>query len=209
MAIETDSEENPVVTVNGAFSFGDAKPIESTVKDDEPIPSSNDDIPKVPEQKVSFFGGDSKATGSGEAPKSRNRNSDKHRARQREYRSRIEMARQTAPMVAAVLHGYLKSRGVEFPTNDPNFMVVKYWWIDTPKGEELVEGTIAEALSFHGLASTGGLSDRLVEFIESHTSIFGLLYIAGMMAYLEVIIQRALEAAAKEAKAKQDETPMG
>ena len=199
MADTTKPEEtgNPVKDINDHFGFGEAVSFD--------VPESNDDIPKVPDTKVSFFQaatGDS-ASDKGDSKPPR-RNSDKHRARQREYKQRIEAAKATAPMVAAVLHQYLKTRGIEFPTNDPNFIEVSYWWLDGSKGEEIVKGTIAEAFAFHGLAGATGLSDRLVEFIESHTVIFGLLYIAGLMAYMEVIIQKMIASQAMAEKAKQD-----
>lgn len=189
--MEEGNSDNPVKDLNDAFGFGESVDFEA--------PTSNEDIPKVPEPKVSFFAPEEKP----DAKSSNRRGNDKHRSRQREYRQRIEAARNVAPMVAAVLHQYLKTRGIEFPTNDAKFLTVKYWWLEGSKGEEIVEGTIAEAFAFHGLAGTGGLSDKLVEFIENHTVIFGLLYIAGLMGYMELIIQKMLTAQAEADKAKE------
>lgn len=195
---EDKSEENtnPVVEVNAAFSF--SEPVEYDAKAEEKQDTS--DIPKVPDVKVAASSDNASDSGK-QSTGRRTKGSAAHRARQAEYQRRIAAAKQAAPITAAALHAYLKVRGVLFDTNDPN-KLVPYWFIDTAKGEEIVSGTIAEALTFHGLAGASGFTARVLELIESHPGIVGMLYIAGMMTYIEIIIQAELARREREEREK-------
>lgn len=178
---------NPVVEVNGAFNFGTPRVMDD---DREVVGTDNTDIPKVPEPKV-------KADTEEKASKNNKRNDPKYKARQIEYQSRVAMARETAPVVAMALNEYVKSRGVEFDTNDET-RKLSYWVMDSPKGEIVVKGTVAEAMAFHGLAGVGGISVNLIEWIEKHPAIFGMVYIAGLMLYIETVIQGQLQVKARQ-----------
>jgi hypothetical protein len=188
-ASETMTEViNPVVEVNGAFNFGIPTPMSSEA---EVVSTDNTDIPTVPEPKVKSDNSEEKAS------KNNKRNDPKYKARQIEYQSRVAMARETAPYVAMALNEYVKTRGVEFDTNDASRKLA-YWVMDSPKGEIVVKGTVAEAMSFHGLAGVGGISVNLMEWIEKHPAIFGMFYIAGLMLYLETVIQAQLQVKARD-----------
>lgn len=180
--VTVDVNDDNVTTsdVGSAFDFGGGNglPFE--------VPNTLEDIPKVPETpKVTFNDGKAAENKGQSLPRN---NSKSNRERQSEYKSRIETAKEAAPFVHAALNQYIATRldGVQV---DSATIIVKYWAIETTKGQQVVSGPIGEALAFHGLAGTSGLSTKLIELVENHPVLFGLVYIAGAMVYLEVVIQ--------------------
>lgn len=186
-----ESEGTTGDDVSGAFDFGGgtAQPFV--------VPDSIEDIPKVPETpKVTFS--ESKPSDKGGMP----RNGTKgQKERQAEYRSRIDMAKEVAPFVEAALNEYIRTR-LDGVTLDSATIIMPYWVIETSKGQQRVSGSIGEAMAFHGLAGTDGLSRKFIDLIENHPVIFGLIYIVGALGYLEIIIQKVIKQQEQEAAAK-------
>ena len=187
-----ESESTASDTVSGAFDFGGAQPF--TVPDDlEDIPR----VPRVPETpKVTFT--DNKATDKQSIPRDRSKS---NKERQAEYRARIDMAKEVAPFVEAALNEYIKGR-LNGTAIDSATIIVPYWVLQTSKGQEKVSGPISEAMAFHGLAGTDGLSRKFIDLVENHPVIFGMVYIVGAFGYLELVIQKIIRQQADEAAAR-------
>ena len=190
-----DNDEKPTVEALTGFDFsGESVPFE--------VPETLEDIPKIPSQSKVNFGGET-------PPKRENpatpRSGAKTRERQQEYRNRIEMAKEASPYVAAALNEYLKSR-LDGATIDSATIEVPYWSLETSKGSQMVKGSIAEAMAFHGLAGSSGLTAKFIDMIENHPVLFGMFYIVGCMGYLELIIQKILREQ-MEAARKAEENP--
>lgn len=198
--VSADTVVEETVSMNSDFGFSD--PV--VINIDSDMPDDNDDIPPVPFFPRSSSTGSTDDKGAPRGAKSANRRSHpKHKERQAEYQRRIAMAKETAPLAAAAINFYVNKRlgdKVAFDSNsDKN--LVPYWWLDTNKGEQVISGTIAEAACFHGLAGASGVTGKLVELLESYPTITGLIYIAGMTVYLELIIHTMLEQLAAHEKA--------
>lgn len=187
-----ESEGTAGDDVSGAFDFGGSGAQPFTVPDDL------EDIPRVPETpKITST--DNKATDNKQSiPRDR---SKVNKERQAEYRSRIEMAKEVAPFVEAALNEYIKGR-LDGVALDSASIIVPYWVIETSKGQQKVSGPIAEAMAFHGLAGTDGLSRKFIDLVENHPVIFGMVYIVGAFGYLELVIQKIIKQQADEAAAR-------
>jgi len=180
--VKVESEEGTADSIGGAFDFSGVGAVPFDV------PDTIDDIPKVPETpKVSFV--ESKPADKQSAPRNGTKS---QKDRQAEYRSRIEMAKEVAPFVEAALNEYIKGR-LNGTAIDSATIIVPYWVLQTPKGQERVSGPISEAMAFHGLAGTNGLSRKFIDLVENHPVIFGMVYIVGALGYLELVIQKVIK----------------